>query len=941
MTGPYAQYAKKYRELGWLGTLPLPPGLKHPPPKGFTGSGRPHPTNNQVLAWVRGKDSDHAYSPDGNIALRLGEVPDAYLGERELPVIYGGNNVDGWELIGIDVDDYGDKKNGRTELRELEAELGPLPATAMSSARWGIWSEHRSAIRVFLVPKGYRYMGKISPSIEVIQKRHRFMVAHPSTNPDADGALYEWRWGATNHGVDDGGDPRYGALAHFEGGIPRFDDTAATPEEHDVAVLPVAWFVHMSRGGTIETDDPISNLSDDELFEWAQTLDYEDDPCERMQRCVAECLERIDNSDSSHDKIIYAHWRIFNMAAEGHKGLKWALDTVHTRWRKHVIDNRGDLEAALGELNRSALNALDKIQPLYDGLGRPSDMCSVNAEDYDTDGWATRFEQTRTAAERQAIEDGDFGGLGPVVGRMEVLQPKPANEYGQHDDGNGQHFIDIYGANVKYVDGRDSWVVWDGQRWHRDLNNRYSGLAYRRVRINQETYGKELLARGKEEDDKALIAQGKSWLQWSRRSGNVAPINSALESAIRLYVDGPHGEEPVSVKATVFDSRPDLLGCENGVLELTPDPDIRKPRKEDYVTFNTHVPYVPWRTLANSEGETFEGYMLWLEYLNTFLPDPELQRYVQKVMGHLIVGENPEKRIVFLFGPHDTGKSTMISALKSALGDYYGTVDISLFKPKDLNPGLIRACPLRVTGMSEVDAGTMDAATVKRLTGNDSVMAEAKYSNDIFEGRPQFTTVVAANNPPNIKHADEALEERLLVLPFTTSIDRSHRRYERQNQIESHSGVAVLSWLVEGWRMYCAEGLDNAPKAVQKLQRDMVAGMNDTQTFIAEHLIKAGDSEEGLRALARAKERAKSKGRMLIQADLELDWTPTVANVYEMYVRWCNANGVQPVSRVELTKDIGLGKPFVRKVNGKPARCYWGARLRTFEVVRGSGWRVK
>lgn len=914
---PYGEWAKKYRELGWLGTIPLPPGAKHPPPKGFTGSGRPHPTDHQVATWVK-------ESPDGNLGLRLAEVPKKYL-PKNLPVIYGGNNVDGWELVGIDMDNY-KEKHGYDEMRELANELGELPATAICTARWG----SGSGTAVYLVPKGYRFMGKASNGIDIIQKRHRFTIGYPSRNPDANDAMYKWMHGkphnlklptAFKSFDEDWADESSGAgLRH----IPSI--------AKDVAVLPVEWFQHLSRGGMVETDDPISDLSDDELYDWLKTLRYDDDMCDRMQRTLAKYIAELEESSSSHDKITKAHWELLRLAAEGHSGIGTALNEYHPLWWNHCAENRGgDPETAYGEINRSINGALDKTFPNWEGLGRPDDTCGVDHSKFDVDAWAERNEDER-------INAGDYGGLGRVVGRMEVLEAKPADEYGQHDDGNGQHFIDLYGANVKYVDGRDGWVVWDGERWHRDIDGRFVGLAYRRVRANQESYAKQLIAEGKENDDKSMIARGKAWFTWSRRSGNVGPIESALTSAIRLYVE----EEPVAVKATIFDQRVDLLGCKNGVLELTDDPDVRPPRKDDYVTFNTGVEYVPWRSLANAEGETFEGWQMWLEYLDVFLPDKALQRYVQKVMGHLIIGENPEKRIVFLYGPHDTGKSTMIGAVAGALGDYYGTVDIALFKPKDLNPGLIRACPLRVTGMSEVDAGTMDASTVKRLTGNDKVMAEAKYSNEIFEGRPQFTTVIAANNPPNIRHADEALNERLLVLPFMRSIERTHRRYERQTQIEQHSGVAVLSWLVEGWKMYCAEGLDNAPAVVRKMQRDMVSGLNATQTFISEQLVKAIDTEDGRRALERAKRKADLKHRVMVPADLDLAWTPTVARVYELYVRWCNANGVDPVSRVELTKDIGLGKPFVRKVNQKAARCYYGARIKEMEAKTGdSGWKMK
>ncbi|MEX3646533.1 bifunctional DNA primase/polymerase [Mycolicibacterium porcinum] len=372
---PFRDAAEKYRESGFLGTLPLPPGEKNPPPKGFTGSGRPDPTDEQVRAWRK-------ENGDGNIALRLSEVPQEVTNKRDLPFVYAGNNVDGWELIGIDVDDY-KGKHGLSELRELEAEHGPLPPTAMSTARWAGWDEHRSAIRVFLVPKGYRFMGKAAPSIDIVQKRHRFMVAAPSTNPDADGAEYEWRYGATDSPPE--------ALREFEGGLPN----VAT----DVALLPESWFAHLSRGGTVESDDEISDLTDDELFDWARTLRYEDEPCREMRRVLDECLEKLGSSDSSHDKITYAHWRLFSLAAEGHSGVGSALDQFHPAWRDHVVGNRGDIEAAGAELNRSALGALDKIQPAYKGLGRPEDKCAVDTGRFDCGAWAARLASDGEPAE--------------------------------------------------------------------------------------------------------------------------------------------------------------------------------------------------------------------------------------------------------------------------------------------------------------------------------------------------------------------------------------------------------------------------------------------------------------------------------------------------------------------------------------------------------------
>jgi len=150
----YARAAHIYRDHGWQGVLPLPPGAKAHPPTGYTGATGVDPTDEQIQLWC---DS----MPDGNICLRL---PDG--------------------VIGIDIDAYGDK-HGDASLLALEAELGLLPATWTSTSR-GLG---KSGIRLFRVPPG-RYSDQPAPSIEIIQHHHRYVVVMPSIHPE--GRPYLW-----------------------------------------------------------------------------------------------------------------------------------------------------------------------------------------------------------------------------------------------------------------------------------------------------------------------------------------------------------------------------------------------------------------------------------------------------------------------------------------------------------------------------------------------------------------------------------------------------------------------------------------------------------------------------------------------------------------------------------------------------------------------------
>src|SRR5690606_10075981 len=172
--------------------------------------------------------------------------------------------------------------------------------------------------------------------------------------------------------------------------------------------------------------------------------------------------------------------------------------------------------------------------------------------------------------------------------------------------------------------------------------DKLAGLAFERVAMRQRVFAQTLPAQSKEE-----IQRKKAWNNWGIRSGNASQIKNALSVAKQNNVDG----EPVAISGRQFDSNPTLLGCANGILELTAEPFLRPPQKEDYVTYNTNVEYHPWDVEYARENGLEDAYTLWQNYLEKFLPDPEIRQFIQKVLGHCLIGENPEKLIIIVYGP--------------------------------------------------------------------------------------------------------------------------------------------------------------------------------------------------------------------------------------------------------------------------------------------------
>src|SRR5690606_24446825 len=89
-------------------------------------------------------------------------------------------------VIGLDVDHYEDK-HGADTLATLEAQLGALPRTWISTSR----TDGVSGIRLYRVPAGVEgWPTQAGPDIEIVRYAHRYMMVWPAVHPL--GGIYRW-----------------------------------------------------------------------------------------------------------------------------------------------------------------------------------------------------------------------------------------------------------------------------------------------------------------------------------------------------------------------------------------------------------------------------------------------------------------------------------------------------------------------------------------------------------------------------------------------------------------------------------------------------------------------------------------------------------------------------------------------------------------------------
>ena len=272
-SGPYGHSALRYIKAGWPEALPIWRGGvkdKQPMVSGYHGREGTWPDEVTTRLWSR------RYARQ-NIALRLPR----------------------W-IVGLDVDHYSDKYGGDS-LAELQDQLGPLPATFVSTAR----ADGVSGIRLFIVPGDFvdsSWPSQAAPDIEMITWYERYVICSPSTHKT--GGVYSW----------------YREDETFK----EMHEFGKRPGPDDMSLLPEEWCEYLSGlagGGGEKWND---SSFDGSARQWL--VDYGNgEPCRYVEGIGVRWLDRINNGGSVHEEAKLGTAQLIKAAAEGHSGINSAL----------------------------------------------------------------------------------------------------------------------------------------------------------------------------------------------------------------------------------------------------------------------------------------------------------------------------------------------------------------------------------------------------------------------------------------------------------------------------------------------------------------------------------------------------------------------------------------------------------------------------------------
>jgi P4 family phage/plasmid primase-like protien len=232
--------------------------------------------------------------------------------------------------------------------------------------------------------------------------------------------------------------------------------------------------------------------------------------------------------------------------------------------------------------------------------------------------------------------------------------------------------------------------------------------------------------------------------------------NNVMREAMELFYDKDFVKN--------MDTNKYLLCFNNGVIDFATKT-FRDGYPQDYISKSTGINYIEYNPEMNKIGNEITSFM------EKLFPIPELNKYMWEHLASCLVGTNDNQTFNIYHGSGSNGKSILTDLMSHALGEYKGTVPITLVTEKRNSIGgtsseIIQLKGIRYAVMQEPSKDTkINEGIMKELTGGDPVQGRALYcESEIFE--PQFKLVVCTNSLFDITSNDDGTWRRIRKCDF-------------------------------------------------------------------------------------------------------------------------------------------------------------------------------
>lgn len=427
------------------------------------------------------------------------------------------------------------------------------------------------------------------------------------------------------------------------------------------------------------------------------------------------------------------------------------------------------------------------------------------------------------------VSDDEFEVLVAEKAAKGSTNPKTEKQYRARTEfGNAERMLDRYGAGLMYVPEIEAWFKWTGVYWQRAVQVELENMAKETIRalpdeINDLTTDEERL-----EFFKFCAACQKA---------------SMVSNMIRLAASDPR----VMVPVLELDRHTHLLGVANGAVDLRTGA-LLAPNKEHRITVVSPVEYD-----ERASADLFEQTVG-----DVFFGEEDQIEFFQRLCGYALLGKPKEDVLVIPYGSGSNGKSTVLGAIRDALGQHAKSASADTFLSSgqgSASAGAPREDVLRLRGARFVYVGEPDEGSelreglIKSMTGGDPIPARGVHGKTTIEVVPSWVAFMPTNHRPIVKGDDHAIWRRLMPVPFTRNFDKDEHVKKDTDRAERlvRELPGVLAWCVRGALAYQRLGL-KPTKAVAaardsyKADMDLLADWIDERCKLDHNAVSSSES---------------------------------------------------------------------------------------------------
>lgn len=287
-----------------------------------------------------------------------------------------------------------------------------------------------------------------------------------------------------------------------------------------------------------------------------------------------------------------------------------------------------------------------------------------------------------------------------------------------------------------------------------------------------------------------------------------------------------------------LDENRNLICFNNGIYDLE-KMIFRDGLPQDYISLCTNTDYKEY----DSNDENIKSLNKYFEQVH---PNENIRNYVLNLLSSYLSGHIADEKFIIWTGTGANSKSKLVELFSLCLGDYSGTLPISLLTQKrsksgQATPEIAMSKGRRFMVFQEPESDSViKVGLMKELTGGDTISARQLFKEPI-EFKPQFKLLLTCNILPHIPANDGGTWRRLRVVEFKSKFCHNPKKeneflidYNLSNNFEIWK-QSLMSLLIQKYKHYKRHGLEE-PREVTKYTESYKASSDVYYEFIKESL---------------------------------------------------------------------------------------------------------